>query len=119
MCSATPDCWYDFASIHFLVRSSGVAMLLRRELGSFVSTVCQVAPLVVMEEWRMSSEVEGLGLLREQASFELQVSAHASEAPASPQDLGSQAGSQGSLLRNLSRAPNTLCDGCVCTSGTL
>ena len=94
-------------------------MLLRRELGSFVSTVCQVVPPEVVEAWRMSSEVEDLGLLRGQASPELQVSARVFEAPASPQDLGSQAGSQGSLLRNLSRAPNTLCDGCVCTSGTL
>ena len=82
-------------------------MLLRRELGSFVSTVCQVAPLEVMGEWRMSSEAKGLGLLRERVSPELQVFARVSEAPASPQDLGSQAGSQGSSLRNLSRAPNT------------
>ena len=58
MCSATPDCWYDFASIHFLVRSSDVTMLLRRELDSSLSIACLVVLLEVMGAWRMSSEVE-------------------------------------------------------------
>ena len=82
-------------------------MLPRRELGSFVSTACRVVPLGVMEEWHMSSEVGGPGLLQGQASPELRVFVRVSEVLASPQDLGSQAGSRGSSLRNLSRVPNT------------